>query len=89
MLEKKISFSDRVLNVVKAIPVGKTMSYQQVAAAAGNARASRAVGTIMAKNYREDIPCHRVIKANGKPGSYNRGGEKRKREILEQEGARL
>jgi O6-methylguanine-DNA--protein-cysteine methyltransferase len=41
----------------------------------------------MRSNYNRDIPCHRVVKSDGSLGSYNRGGEKRKREILVEEGA--
>jgi O6-methylguanine-DNA--protein-cysteine methyltransferase len=36
----------------------------------------------MAHNYREDVPCHRVIKADGTLGQYNRGGILKKQEIL-------
>lgn len=79
------SFTERVLEVVKNIPPGKTRSYAEVANLAGSSGAARAVGTIMSKNYREDIPCHRVIKSDGTPGAYNRGGEVAKRAILANE----
>jgi len=61
------------------------MTYKEVAAAAGNPRAARAVGTIMSTNYDSDIPCHRVVRSDGAPGGYNRGAE-RKRELLVAEG---
>ncbi len=80
------SFADRVRAVVRAIPPGHTMSYGQVAAAAGSPGAARAVGTIMSRNYDPTIPCHRVIRANGTPGAYNRGARKKKK-LLQQEGA--
>lgn len=79
------SFIERVLEVVKNIPSGETRSYAEVAKLAGSSGAARAVGTIMSKNYREDIPCHRVIKSDGTPGAYNRGGESLKRAILANE----
>jgi O-6-methylguanine DNA methyltransferase len=72
------SFADRVNNIVRKIPDGKTMSYKEVAKAAGNPRASRAVGNIMGKNCDPKIPCHRVIRADGKPGGYAFGANKKK-----------
>lgn len=66
-------FRSRVLAVVAKIPKGSTMSYKEVAVAAGNSKASRAVGAIMKTNFNPDIPCHRVIRSDGKLGGYNRG----------------
>lgn len=81
-----MTFRDRVLAVVAKIPKGSTMSYKDVATAAGNAKASRAVGAIMKTNFNPDIPCHRVIRSDGKAGGYNRGAEQ-KIERLKEEGA--
>lgn len=81
------TFSDRVKEVVKKIPKGQVMTYKQVAAKAGNPKASRAVANTMAANYDPDIPCHRVIRSDGGLGGYNRGGPERKRAILISEGA--
>jgi methylated-DNA-[protein]-cysteine S-methyltransferase len=81
------SFADKVRDVVRKIPSGKTMTYKQVAAKAGNPNAARAVGAVMRTNFLPDVPCHRVIRSDGKIGEYNRGGSQRKREILVQEGA--
>lgn len=82
------NFKDRVVAVVKKIPKGKTLSYGQVATAAGRPKAARAVGTIMAGNQDKSVPCHRVIRANGKIGGYNglRDGLT-KEELLRKEGA--
>lgn len=80
------TFSDNVLEVVRAIPKGSTLSYQEVAKRAGSPRAFRAVGTIMRQNFRPDVPCHRVICSDGTLGQYNRGVEK-KRALLVAEGA--
>ncbi len=63
------------------------MSYQEVAARAGKPGAARAVGTIMKNNYLPDVPCHRVVRADGKIGEYNRGGPAKKRALLVLEGA--
>lgn len=81
-----MTFKERVQSVVRAIPKGKTMTYGEVARKAGRPGAARAVGTIMSHNYEKDIPCHRVIRADGKIGNYNRGGADRKEEILIEEG---
>jgi O-6-methylguanine DNA methyltransferase len=86
MLKNNTLFSDRVRDVVKQIPRGKTMSYKQVAEIAGNPRASRAVAGVMSRNYNLEIPCHRVICSNGELGGYNRGGIETKRKILLAEG---
>ncbi|MCX6703628.1 MAG: MGMT family protein [Candidatus Zambryskibacteria bacterium] len=82
------TFTEKVHDVVKKIPRGKVLTYTQVAAKAGNPKAVRAVGTIMSKNFNPDIPCHRVIRTDGKIGEYNRGGPKAKEEILRLEGFR-
>lgn len=85
----KLSFTDRVKNIVRDIPKGKTLSYKEVAIYAGNPNASRAVGTIMKNNYDKNIPCHRVIRSGGKIGEYNRGGSRAKRAILTKEGVKI
>lgn len=62
------------------------MTYKQVAFKAGKPRAFRAVGNILGTNYDPSIPCHRVVRSDGKTGGYNRG-ILRKKEILKKEGA--
>lgn len=81
------TFTEKVLEVVRKIPKGKTLTYGQVAEKAGNAKAVRAVGSIMKKNYDPTVPCHRVIRSDGSVGEYNRGGSEAKRKLLESEGA--
>jgi O-6-methylguanine DNA methyltransferase len=65
------SFKDRVFVIVSSIPKGKTMTYKQVATKAGNPNAARAVGAYMSKNTDKTIPCHRVVRSDGKMGGYN------------------
>jgi len=67
------SFKDKVLEVVAEIPKGKVLTYKEVAKRAGRPKAYRAVGNILNKNYNSRIPCHRVIRSDGKIGGYNRG----------------
>ena len=81
-----VSFTDKVLEVVRKIAKGKTLTYKQVAQRAGSSRAYRAVGNILNKNYDPSIPCHRVIRSDGSAGGYNRGS-KIKLERLRHEGA--
>jgi methylated-DNA-[protein]-cysteine S-methyltransferase len=78
-------FAERVRAAVRKIPKGKTMSYKEVAMQAGNAGAARAVGTIMRNNYDPTVPCHRVIRSDGKMGGYNRGGIQTKEKMLAEE----
>lgn len=84
---RQSSFSDRVHAIVKAIPKGSVLSYGQVAAAAGTPGAARAVGSLMKANLNPDIPCHRVVRSDGKIGEYNRaGGSQTKWKRLQDEG---
>ncbi len=80
-----MEFRDRVMKIVRGIKKGQTMTYGEVAALAGNEKAARAVGAIMRTNYDPKIPCHRVVRADGSMGGYNRGGPHRKRTLLKKE----
>ena len=85
MIKKSNNFTERVRNIVRSIPKGETLSYKEVAARAGSPGAARAVGSIMKQNFDKSIPCHRVIRSDGRIGEYNRGGEEKKRALLERE----
>lgn len=80
------AFKSKVLKIVSRIPEGRVLTYKAVAGLAGNPGAYRAVGNILNKNYDFKIPCHRVIRSDGKTGGYNRGAGK-KIAILRKEGA--
>jgi alkylated DNA nucleotide flippase Atl1 len=41
----------------------------------------------MKQNYDDSVPCHRVIRADGMPSDFNRGGAEKKLQILQSEGA--
>jgi O-6-methylguanine DNA methyltransferase len=71
--DMKNTFSDKVRDIVRKIPKGKTMTYKEVASKAGNPKAARAVGAVMRSNYDPSIPCHRVVASDGKMRGYNRG----------------
>jgi O-6-methylguanine DNA methyltransferase len=80
-----LNFKGKIFAIVKKIPSGSTMTYKEVAVRAGRPGAYRAVGNILSNNYDPKIPCHRVVRSDGKPGGYNRGMDK-KVQILKKEG---
>jgi O-6-methylguanine DNA methyltransferase len=77
-------FQQKIYEIVRKIHKGATMTYAEVAVLAGKPKAYRAVGNILNKNYNSSIPCHRVIRSDGRAGGYNRGADK-KEKILAQE----
>jgi len=69
-------FQQSVWDALQTIAYGETWSYQQLAGHVGNPKAFRAAGTANAKNpIGIIIPCHRVILATGKTGSYAGGDD--------------
>ncbi|MBI2122043.1 MAG: MGMT family protein [Candidatus Sungbacteria bacterium] len=72
-------FSNRVYNVVKYIPRGKVTTYKSVARAIAHPRAVRAVGNALNQNRNPKIPCHRVIRLDGKIGGFVRGTKEKTR----------
>jgi len=65
-----MKFSDRVYEIVKKIPKGKVTTYKDIAEFLGN-KAYRAVGQALKRNPRPmEIPCHRVVRSDGKIGGY-------------------
>ncbi|HCW32630.1 MAG: 6-O-methylguanine-DNA methyltransferase-like protein, methylated-DNA-[protein]-cysteine S-methyltransferase [Candidatus Peregrinibacteria bacterium GW2011_GWF2_39_17] len=78
-------FTPKVLRIVAQISSGQTLTYQEVAKLAGKPKAYRAVGNILSKNYDPLIPCHRVIRSDGKIGGYNRGTSKKEQLLREEQ----
>lgn len=81
-----MGFKDNIYKIVRGIPSGYVMSYGQVAALAGNLRASRAAGYAMYRCPFEDVPCHRVVYADGRLAAEVFFGAGRQRSLLEAEG---
>jgi len=80
------AFEQAALSTTKKIPKGRVSSYKEVATVMGCSRASRVVGNALHKNpYAPVVPCHRVIKSNGKLGGFG-GGIKNKIKLLVSEG---
>lgn len=84
----KINFSKRVYEITKNISEGTIMSYKEVAKAAGSPKAWRAVGNVLHKNKNPQVPCHRVVRSDGRPGGY-RAGRNKKIDLLKKEGAKV
>src|SRR5207249_2353909 len=84
-------FEREVLDFLRTIPPGETITYGEIARRLGRPGASRAVGTACARNPAVIvIPCHRVVPKSGGVGNYSsEGGPETKRKLLEREGASL
>jgi len=85
---KGTQFQLKVWSYLKKIPKGKVKTYAQVAKAIGKPKAVRAVANAIGKNpFPPKIPCHRVIRSDGKLGGYSaKGGIKTKKKLLKNEG---
>ena len=80
------TFEQDVLRQLARIPLGEVRPYAWLAKEAGNPKAVRAVGTIMARNPVPFLlPCHRIVPSGGGVGNYGFGPEM-KRTLLEREG---
>ena len=88
---KGTDFQKKVWLEISKVPKGKTITYKKLAIKLGKPKAYRAVANACAKNpLLEIIPCHRVIREDGKMGGYNgKKGVKRKKRLLKSEGVKL
>lgn len=76
-------FENKVYEALKDVKFGETISYKELAEKVGSDESARAVGNALAKNkFPLIIPCHRVVKADGKLGNYV-GGEEAKKALLD------
>jgi len=86
-----MELKQKVFKEVCKIPKGKTITYKQIAKAAGTH--SRAVAKILSTNpHPIKVPCHRVIRSDGKPGGYTYKGkrkDKMKIRLLKKEGVKI
>ena len=88
---KGTDFQVLVWKEILKIPYGETRTYKEIAQAIGKPNSSRAVANACGKNpYAPDIPCHRVIRSDGKLGGYSGvGGLKMKEKLLKIENTRF
>jgi methylated-DNA-protein-cysteine methyltransferase-like protein len=91
MASDKTSFYEQVYDLVRQIPVGKVVTYGQVAALLGSPQAARAVGyALRAAPTHAGLPWHRVINHRGQISPrYPAQGPLLQRLLLEAEGVRF
>ncbi|MDR3461332.1 MAG: bifunctional DNA-binding transcriptional regulator/O6-methylguanine-DNA methyltransferase Ada [Beijerinckiaceae bacterium] len=78
-------FQQRVWQSLRAIPLGSTANYAEIARAIGQPSAARAVARACAANpLAMAIPCHRVVRSDGAISGY-RWGIARKQALLDRE----
>jgi methylated-DNA-[protein]-cysteine S-methyltransferase len=82
-------FHQRVYDVTRRIPPGRTLTYGEIAARLGSPGSARAVGGALGRNpFAIVVPCHRVIAAGGSMGGFSaNGGVATKLRLLAIEGA--
>ena len=84
-----MKLEDKVYKKLLEVPPGMVTTYRELARTVGLKNGQRVIGRIMNKNpYPVIIPCHRVIKSNGKIGGYA-WGEKIKTNMLSKEGIKI
>ena len=77
-------FQIKVWKEIKNIPKGKTKTYKEIAINIGHPNSARAVANACARNPHPIlIPCHRVVRSDGKIGGYSGpGGRSQKKKLL-------
>ena len=84
---KADGFQQKALTALRTVEYGRTISYKELAKMAGSANAFRAAGTACSGNPLPIvIPCHRVLKSDGRLGGFG-GGLKVKKMLLDLEHA--
>ena len=84
-----MKLEEKVYKKLLEVPKGKVTTYGELAKAIGLKNGQRVIGRIMSKNpYPVIVPCHRVIKSDGKIGGYA-WGEKVKAKMLSNEGIKI
>lgn len=80
-----MSLDKEIYKKLLEVPKGKITTYGELAKAVGMKNGQRAVGRIMNKNpYPVIIPCHRVVKSDGKVGGYAYGEEIKSNMLLKE-----
>ena len=85
---KGTKFQQQVWRYLQKIPYGKVKTYKEIAIKLNKPNSARAIANACAKNPNApSIPCHRVIRSDGKLGGYSGpGGVKMKEKLLKKEG---
>jgi methylated-DNA-[protein]-cysteine S-methyltransferase len=84
-------FNQRVYEIARAIPPGRTLTYGDIARQLGDVALSRAVGQALGHNpFAPIVPCHRVLAAGSASGGFSAdGGVATKLRMLQIEKAQL
>ncbi len=81
------SFTEKVVAGIRQVPKGNVVTYGQIAAMAGNHRASRQVARILhSMSGKYGLPWQRVVGKNGNISLPRGGGYELQKELLESEG---
>jgi methylated-DNA-[protein]-cysteine S-methyltransferase len=76
-------FQSKVLRATIKIPYGKVVTYGEIAKTIGHPKSARAVGNALSKNpFPLIVPCHRVVRGDGRTGGFSAGGGKGLKEKL-------
>ena len=78
-------FRKKVYAACARIKRGRVSTYSRIAKAIGRPGAARAAGNALNKNRSASVPCHRVVRSDGRVGGFAHGGRK-KEEMLRKEG---
>lgn len=85
----KNNFPEKAYQLIKKVPRGRVTTYKEIANKLGSKNLARLVGNILNKNSKPVIiPCHRVIKSDGKIGGYV-FGQKEKEKLLRKENIKI
>lgn len=80
-------FTQKVVEIIRAIPPGKVMTYGRIASCAGKSNGARQVSRFLhAMSAKHDLPWHRVINAQGRISLKPSNGYELQRALLESEG---
>lgn len=83
-------YTERVIEIIRAIPEGKVMTYGQVARLAGSPRGARQVVRILhAMSKKHKLPWHRVVNAKGEIAIADDEGSQLQSFLLQAEGVHL
>jgi len=84
-----LNLEQKIYKKLLEVPKGKVTTYGELAKSIGFTNGQRVVGRIMNQNpYPAIIPCHRVVRSDGKVGGYDYG-EEVKINMLQQEGIKI
>ena len=89
-IDRSLQIKDQqVYELLLAIPPGKVSTYSDIANALGHPQGARLIGNILKRNPNPvHVPCHRIVKSNGKLGGYIYGMSMKK-ELLKKEGIKF